>query len=448
MKPDELEGMLLQLTVLPPRGDLERQIVGEVRRRPLRAPGDRRSSPALGLLPLAASFLVLAGIFWWIASNNSKTGIGARQGQTEALRKSIRAYLKDKNLESKTEILRLGTAAIRVVYEERLGLKGEAFDDLTDLLFTLRFMEFKDDAHAQPVRVGLATRTFGFHKNLGDHYLCSAIESLTRISCVVDTQSAEVPLDFPEDYHERPAYIELDRLLGARHLDWAYRYGVILISTPARLWPELGEAVRLPDQEQATLRKLVNDLDSDDPRAREESVRKLKGYGQAAIPLLKEVRTSEGKLRAAEALKVIEPLHGEFTWKADCGMDRQRLESGSKQVADRINVDGKSLFPKGHLNLIRAWTRPPQEVPKLVIVVERFAPSTRLDAVLGALFGESGLAVRSPDVLSDMKVAFAAKNISLRNALLLLTKMNGLDFYVEGGRVEVDLKSVVDRKIR
>jgi hypothetical protein len=58
--------------------------------------------------------------------------------------------------------------------------------------------------------------------------------------------------------------------------------------------------------------------------------------------------------------------------------------------------------------------------------------------VLSTLGRASGVAVDGADIVADLKISLDARGISLRDALLLVTRTHGLDFSVKEGRVLVE----------
>lgn len=355
----------------------------------------------------------------------------ASPDEAESIRRQVRAFVKDRGLESKAAILKSGLPAIRILHEERAGLKDEGFDRLTELLFTLKFRDFKDE------------RTTAFRANMTMIYASTGGGAMSvdlllkqisrprgnppqlfRYHSDMEAVPKEAPLQYPAGYEADKLYLELDRALNRYGLDWAWRYGVLLVSTPARLWPYPEDKRRLSAEGRAALQKLVAELDAPDPAVRDRAIREIPSYGREAIPLLREVgESAEAKLRAADLLKVLEARHGDVVWDTRCAMDRQELEGKDKEIAEQMN---------GSLKLVsNAWLR-----------------DVRLDTLTGVLSTSSGIRIECPELIADTKTTFDASGVTLREALLLLSKTQGFDFYVRDGRVVVDRKSEVDRLIK
>ncbi len=359
----------------------------------------------------------------------------AAQDDNETLRGHVRTYAKNHDLASKAAILKAGPQAIRVLYQERASLDFPAFDDISDLLYTLRFksdpgaaaMLCRDHlAHTERVLSGGEQFTLdqlvdalthadrapdGASFKLEDEAV--RYETPVFIDPLACASPETLEIVYPANYRSGKAYIELDRALAREGLDWAFRYGAILVSTPARLWP--GAAPRkLTAAEQEHLKKLVADLDAADPETRTRASREIAGLGPEALPALQNLNGSEeARARAVEVVRRINALHGGCVYGLDCAMDQQKLEGDDQRAAQRVNDD----------------TRP---------LTRADFTQERLDAVLSALGREAELRVEVSDVVADLKITLHANGLRLRDALMLITRTYGLDFTVQKGGVVVE----------
>ena len=222
-------------------------------------------------------------------------------------------------------------------------------------------------------------------------------------------------LSYAPNYVSGKAYIELDRGLAKLGFDWAYRYGVIVVSTAARLWPASSAPRALTAADLVALKRHIADLDSADLEQRARAAGAIPSFGPAAIPLLKEVGASnEARSRAVDIIRKIDAVFGSFAFDTQCAMDKQPLEGADKTVADRVNAADKLLPDNACHN------------------------EERIDSVLSTLGRASGVAVDCAEVVSDLKITLDARGISLRDALLLVSRSYALDFSIREGKVLVE----------
>ncbi len=355
------------------------------------------------------------------------------QDPAEDLRKHVRAYAKDGGSAAKAEILTAGERAIRVVVEERGDPSGAPFEALTDLLLTLRFtsnrtaraLAFRDHLSTRRVAVGGYGKLSALIGTLMTMDLKPGLRARHPyyIDPVACPSGGDEVIAAEAEKRQSRAYQELDRALAPLGLDWDYRYGVLFISTPARLWPAL-PLRPLGESDRERLRKLIAELDANEVERRAAAERDIPAFGAAAIPLLKAMDGSaEAKGRAAGLLKVIEPRHGPQAWTASAAMDGQTPAGRDRETADRVND------PAAQLSLAQYR-------------------EDRLDALMGALSRASGVEVDCPALIADMKVTADTAYLTVRDALLLVTKTHGLDFYVRDGRVVVDAKANVEKALK
>jgi hypothetical protein len=355
----------------------------------------------------------------------------ALQPDAETIRQYVQRYAKDKSLEAKAEILKAGKPAIRVLYEERATAEGERFDELSDVMLTLRFKDEKDP-RAIEFRDSMARRmSYLRNRELKVDELAYKVlrDGVRQGEKPVfypyidpDVEALGIQWKFNEEYPLGKAYLELDRALAPHKLDWAYRYGVLLISTPGKLWPAAPTGRTLTADEQARLKKLIADLDAPEIDAREKAVKEIPAFGPDAIPLLKATEGSaDAKARALDLLKQLDERFGAPVWDATCAMDRQSLSAKDQDVANTVNGGVKLLPDNASFDKVR------------------------LDAVAGMMSRWGGLTIEVPELIADFKVTIAAHGLPLRDALMLMTKTHGLDFYVTDTRLRIDIRSNVEK---
>jgi len=355
------------------------------------------------------------------------------QPDAETIRQHVQRYAKDKSLDAKAEILKAGKPAIRVLYEERATAEGDRFDELSDLMLTLRF---KDERNPRAIefRDSLARRM---------SYLRNRELKVDELAYKIlrdGVRQGEKPVFYPyidpdvdalgllwkfgEEHPLGKAYLELDRALAPHKIDWAYRYGVLLISTPGKLWPAAPSGRTLSADEQARLKKLIADLDAPEIDAREKAVKEIPMFGPDAVPLLKATEGSaDAKARALDLLKQLDERYGAPVWDAGCAMDRQTLSPKDQDAADTVNGGVKLLPDNASFD------------------------NVRLDAVAGMMSRWGGLTIEVPELIADLKVTIAAHGLPLRDALMLMTKTHGLDFYVTESKLRIDSKVNVDKAV-
>lgn len=319
----------------------------------------------------------------------------------DSIRDDVRTWLKTDTLDAKESVLRHGALAGRVLWEERAGKGGAEFDRLTDLLFTLRFLDVRDDK-ALRARDRLAGKLVRVEAgNLGD--LATGVCTHVRLRAMFDTTDAALAIP-GGTAGERPLYLELDRALAEQHVDWTVRYGVFLVTTPARLWPAVPAA---PDENAAArARRLAEDLDAADVATRDAASRELVRCGRDALPVLRDVSApAEAKARAAEAIRRIEALHGEWVWTTTGVLDKP--PALATQLEAQMGSD-------------MTFTR------------------ERLDATLGTIGRAAGLTVECAPVIADVRITLDAKYLRARDAILLAACPLGLEITVDGHRVRVD----------
>jgi hypothetical protein len=354
------------------------------------------------------------------------------QSDPEAIRQHVQGYVKDQNLGDKEAILKFGTVAIPVLYEERSKLQGRTFDSLTEILFTLKFKDHKD-SRSVSFRQALGTARWDANYQsyplnvLLDRVLRIQDEKLGIINWNYDKDRYPSPdtVEYQKGYEFTNGYLEIDRAFSRFNLDWAYRYGVFLVSSPSRLWKYPDDGKRLTPEEEGRLERLATDLDAADPGIREQAVRTIPAFGRKAIAPLKRLQGSnEAKLRASAVLKLLETRYSQFFWDTDCAIDRQTLEPKDKETLDKL-VEGSRALPASALFQL-----------------------DRLDAVTAAISAASGIPVECSDLIADTKITLKLAGVSPHHALLLLSKMYGLDFFVRTRKILVDRKAEIEKFFR
>ncbi len=344
----------------------------------------------------------------------------------EALRRDAKAFVKTGTDTAKAALLRAGAPAIRILLEER---DDASFERVSDLLMTLRFADARGPAvdcrdHLALHRLAagggrwnlasILSRAAGYYLRNGKEYK----GWLVYVDPSVVPDAEQLFVELPEKREMGKIYLELDRVLGPLKLDYAFRYGLILISTPARLWPSPSRRQSLVAEELAALKRLVDDLDAEDPELRLKAAKGIPSYGADAIPLLKRVASSqEAKTLAADLLRLLEARYGEPVWTTALALDGQTLDDEDRAVALALN-GSKAALPD------TAWF-----------------DGARLDAVLSTMARSAELPIAAPDLLADLKVTLTMAGLQPRDALTLLARTHGLDVRIQGRRIVVSKES-------
>ncbi len=339
------------------------------------------------------------------------------------IRRNAQTFAKSDDVEAKASLLRAGPAAIRVLQQERTE---ESFGRFADLLLTLKFQHAPAGALAFRDHAALRSSAFGggswnldtviwrlasYQVRRGD----GKFEARTWLvyfdpAVVPDPDKLKVEIG---ERQELKVFAQLDRALAAHGLDYAFRYGVLFVSTPARLWPKPA-AITLTDAQKKDLAAAISDLDASDPDARERAAEAIPAFGEHAIPLLRGLTGSlEARNRAVDLLRKLEAIHGEPVWDETCAADRQAL----------VDED-RALFA--------AFKASKRTVPES----SRF-DNARLDAILSTLSQASGFEIVAPELLADFKVTATVPDLGVRDALMLICKTHGLDFTVRDGKIVV-----------
>jgi hypothetical protein len=338
----------------------------------------------------------------------------------EAILRDARAFAKEGTDSAKEALLRAGSPAIRTLLEVR---DDASFDRITDLLFTLRFADAKGRALGVRDHFALHRLSAGGGRWSLDSILARAAVYYPSgrrepKSWIVYVDPAAVPdpeqtfIEIPEKHQMGKVYVELDRALAPLKLDYAFRYGVLLVSTAARLWPLPPRRRTLTPAELEPLKRYVSDLDSADPEAREKAVKEIPAYGAEALPLLRAVASSEeAKTRAGALLRALEPRCGEPVWTTSFGLDRQTLSDDDRAVAAALNNSKSSLPESASFD------------------------AARLDAVLSVASRAAELRIECAALDADRKVTLELAGLTPRDALMLLARTHGLDFIVRDGRI-------------
>lgn len=360
------------------------------------------------------------------------TALSPLQSDPETIRQHVQRYLKDQNLGDKEAILKFGVVAIPILYEERSKLQGSTFDSLSAILFTIKFKDHKD-SRSVSLRQALGTVRWPANiqsydlKYLLDRVLAVQDEKLGIINWNYDMLVFPKPdaVEYQKGYVFANGYLEIDRALAKFNLDWAYRYGVFMVSRPARLWKYPDDGKRLTPEEEGRLEQLLSDLDAADPKIREQALRTLPAFGRSAIAPLKSLRGgNEAELRAAAALKLMETRYSDFFWDTDCALDRQKLDLKDKETLAKLAGGSKALPASALFQL------------------------DRLDGVTAAISTASGIPIECSDVIADTKITLALAGVRPNDALLLLSKSYGLDFCVRDQKILVDRKAEIEKLIR
>lgn len=191
-------------------------------------------------------------------------------------------------------------------------MQGSTFDSLADILFTLKFKDHKD---ARSISLRQALGSAGWQANFQSFPLKYTLDRVLKIQDeklgIINWNYDKVvypnpdQLEYQKGYIFTNGYLEIDRALANFNLDWAYRYGVFIVSSPVRLWKYPDDGKRLTSDEEGRLKRALADLDAADPEIREQALRAIPTFGRSGMARLKGPQGSnEAKSRASAALKL------------------------------------------------------------------------------------------------------------------------------------------------
>jgi hypothetical protein len=223
---------------------------------------------------------------------------------------------------------------------------------------------------------------------------------------------------------ERPRREILESLCRQAGLDYGFFYGVVLIAEPGRLWPAPALKPRvtpLSAEESERASTLIQRLGSDVYQEREEAQAALKKLGTGAIPLLEKGAQGEDLERRTRCTALVRaltepPPQAVFHRPAAA---QQKLAGPDEALRKRLFSEMVSfkvadIVLDGAMKLMLQ----PRQVP------HQLSPS-----------------------LLNARVTLDAQNQTAWTLLSLATHHCGYDFMIENGKVVVDTREEIQRRL-
>jgi len=222
---------------------------------------------------------------------------------------------------------------------------------------------------------------------------------------------------------DRPRREILESFCRQMDLDYGFFYGVVLIAEPGRLWPSASppRIAPLTVQESDRAVQLIPRLSSDKAKERDEAYGDLKKLGTGAIPLLeRESRRldGEGQARCAGLIKEIQAPPPEGTFHVPAAA-RQKLGGGDDDLRFQLQQAQVSF-----------------KVQDIV-----------LDGAMRLMLMPRQIQFELAPSLKDVHLTLDLQNHSMWAVLGLATHCCGFDFLILDGKVVIDRKEEIQRRL-
>lgn len=314
---------------------------------------------------------------------------------------------------ARAKVLKMGSAAIRPLLAER-SRHGTALDAF---LYELKKASDPVEAHAKVYeslekKISFEERTASVAEISGS--------LTTEVKILVDPGVPAKDVKFAAK--EMPLRDALDALARGAGLEFAVRYGVVLISTPDRLWTLPPKPVReLDEKERAEVASLIEELGDDSLDVRDAADKKLRSIGPGARSLLDAASTGEGEAAArCRAILQAWDRKEEPAFPERCGVDRQTLTGEDAKLVDRLRS--------------RDMTIKTAELP--------------LSTILKLLMSACDLVYDTEVSTEGVQLSVSFESVPSYAILAILTRPFGFDFYVREGVIRIDTAEEVRKKVR
>jgi hypothetical protein len=222
---------------------------------------------------------------------------------------------------------------------------------------------------------------------------------------------------------KRPRRETLESICAQAGVDYAFFCGVVLVSTPERLWPPAPPLPRGPlsDEERARAARWIEDLGSDLPDERAKAFQGLKELATAAIPILeKNVPRGDSEIagRCSDLLQLARKPPPSALFR-DPAAGRQRLEGADAVLAKSLRESAIS-FKVSDIHAPGAFilfTRPRDLKCTLTPAVE------------------------------NVRMTLDLQNLPTWAALAIMCHAYGLDFLIERGGIHVGTSEEIERML-
>jgi hypothetical protein len=381
------------------------------------APPRRVAKPRGAWLPFVAAAAVLATIIAAIVLSRPRVE-PPRFAQDEPKKEPTTAELVQAFLDGKSDaekaIRARGAAALPALADARLRKRdAKNYEKLLALHYDIKRATWSDPALAkklETMKMDLAVAG----GSLDD--MLDFIRDFTAVNLVVDPGS-DSKGGGSLKLSDSSLRATLDSLTAPCELDYDFRYGVLWIAKPERLWAEAkpaAPAAPLTDAQKKTARAWIDKLGSESPDERDQAARELRKLGPAALPLVEEGAKSKDAEVASQCKALVEaltprafvtPLPASNAWAAAALKGDENKEIADKLRGMRLTINMENATLAGVLDYVR-------ELSGLNLVI---------DAAVD----------------SSTKLGLKAADVPLFHAVELLTLPYGLDAKIEGGALTI-----------
>ena len=337
--------------------------------------------------------------------------------QVPSLEESVAAYANGDE-KARNEVVKAGLSAILPLRK----MRAQAPERIDALIY-----ELKTHADGIPEKALLDAMDGKQAMECGEAGFAVAFDELSRgVSLLFDPALFRTHWDksVKLDAKERPRRETLDSFCRQLGLDYGFFYGSVLIAEPARLWPAPAPVVRatpLTADETARAAKLIERLGAEEFQAREEAQAELKKMGKATIPLLEKGALGDDAERRARCTALVKaltepPATATFHRPAAARQklagpdDKLRTQLGSEMVSFKV----ADIVLDGAMRLMLQ----PREIPV------QLAPAA-----------------------TGVRLTLDLQNQTAWAIISLATHTVGFDFMIEKGKLVIDTREEIERRV-
>lgn len=347
---------------------------------------------------------------------------------SDRLFKLVETFVTGEGVESaaaQEELRRRGRDALPWLARARIHRKGaKRWGELTDLAHEIR-KKTADTPTSKKANEWMDRRLEGLRCETGARTVVDFLrdvrfqpwaESGWTVSIVLDPilVAGVGGREVVADINAGPRSV-LEAVIVQHDLDFDFRYGVIFVSTPERLWgaPEGDPIPALSPQREPAVREWVEQMgNGNDLEARDRAYQRLWEAGPSVVPVLRQGLKSadpEISARCEDLFKKVGPWKG---LRRENGWRSQRIEDQDRWIADRLRErEVTTLLEHGFVSM---------------------------KGLLALLEKETGVPVRAlPADFADRPVPCEVMDVPLANVVELLTLPWGLDAWIERGAVVI-----------
>jgi hypothetical protein len=328
----------------------------------------------------------------------------------EKLAKGVAA----KDEASKKKLVAMGSRAIRPLLAERSKFADAELARVEEFITELKKSSDPVADHAaiyeklSTIRLTVDLQTTPLQEGLG------FLNELSAVPFVIDPALRAKLADraITCKLADVPLWVALDAFSRSLDAEWAVRYGVVVISTPERLWAEASKpAKKLTEKEEAAVASLLKKLGADSLDERDKASAGLREIGPSAKDLVataaEREKDAEVVARCKDLLRAWSDANGAVLAER-CGMDLQKLAGGDLKLAEKLRQTDVTIKVK----------------------------DLGLDGALKLLLASHEVEVDA-SAARGVRVDLELMNLSLYAALALATRSFGFDFAVKDGKIVI-----------